>query len=208
MLAKDGRIPYRPPVRGSIAPMPPRPPQFRWDNEAKTAPGAPTHCGNCGARLLRSDVPTADYPSVDVTCLYCSRVACELIYGATERPSLPPDEGPRKRGRPRKRKAEPEPVAQVPRRPSMARCPDCRDRFIQHSRARCQQCWVALRRARGIETQLVAFLRNSEPLPTRNLAAMLGCSTDSLRQIARRARAHGIPVVSVAKRYRLAGVAL
>jgi len=57
-------------------------PQFRWPSERDLVP---THCDNCQKWLLRQETPTASYPTVDVVCLYCTRVACELITDA-----LPP----------------------------------------------------------------------------------------------------------------------
>jgi hypothetical protein len=66
-----GREPLRAIPAGHV-----RPPQFRWPSEKAEMP---THCAHCEATLLRGDVPTADYPVVDVTCISCSRVAVELV---------------------------------------------------------------------------------------------------------------------------------
>lgn len=60
--------------------------RYSWPSQRHLTP---THCDHCGARLLLSDIPTADAPLVDVSCLYCSRVACELAHDGLRRPMTP-----------------------------------------------------------------------------------------------------------------------
>lgn len=77
-------------------------PRFRWPLERHLTP---THCTNCGARLIVTDEPTASERLTDVTCLMCSRVAAELISDLAPVPMTPeqfralPIQQP-KRGRP------------------------------------------------------------------------------------------------------------
>jgi hypothetical protein len=73
--------------------------RFRWPSQKLLAP---THCGNCAARLLLGRIPTAVEPLVDVACMLCTRVACELASDAMRaRPTRTPDDlAPPKRGRP------------------------------------------------------------------------------------------------------------
>lgn len=51
-------------------------PRYFWPTEHRHTP---SHCGHCGARLLLGEVPTADSPIADQTCLACGRTACELV---------------------------------------------------------------------------------------------------------------------------------
>jgi hypothetical protein len=74
-----GRELARPIPEGTVAP-----PRYRWPSQKHLTP---RRCANCGAALLRTDVPTAEAPVVDVACLLCTRVACELI--ADRRPEPP-----------------------------------------------------------------------------------------------------------------------
>lgn len=77
-------------------------PRFRWPLERHLTP---THCTNCGARLIVTDEPTASERLTDVACLMCSRVAAELISDLAPVPMTPeqfralPIQQP-KRGRP------------------------------------------------------------------------------------------------------------
>src|SRR5688572_7656608 len=100
-----GREPLRAIPAGHV-----RPPQFHWPSERHMTPKWGSYCG---ARLLRSDVPTADDPLVDVPCLSCSRVACELVADGWA-PARPLSEAaraalrlPERRGRPPKGELEP-----------------------------------------------------------------------------------------------------
>jgi hypothetical protein len=77
-------------------------PSIRWPSQRHLAP---RRCGNCNAALLRTVVPTAEEPMVDVECLYCSRVVVELRHDAAPAPmtparfaALPTQQG--KRGKP------------------------------------------------------------------------------------------------------------
>lgn len=51
-------------------------PRFRWPSQAAETP---RRCPHCGARLIVSDIPTAEHPIADLSCLCCSRVAGELV---------------------------------------------------------------------------------------------------------------------------------
>lgn len=51
-------------------------PRFLWPTERAHTP---THCGYCGTRLLLGELPSADQPITDQTCLACGRTACELV---------------------------------------------------------------------------------------------------------------------------------
>ena len=73
-----GREALKPIPEGTV-----RPPQFRWPSERHKLP---ERCANCGARLLRGEVPSASYPTVDVGCLLCPEVACELVADNYEPP--------------------------------------------------------------------------------------------------------------------------
>jgi hypothetical protein len=70
----------RPTGAGVVRPLPtdrPRIARYRYPSERTKLP---TVCGHCGVRLLISDAPTADHPITDLSCLLCSRGACELVY--------------------------------------------------------------------------------------------------------------------------------
>ena len=108
---------------------------------------------------------------------------------------LPPEEAQPKRGRP--------PKPSAPRRPSDRLCADCELTHIQAGRTRCRACDAEHRRAVGLAGRLVELLRCSEPIKTRHLATMLGTKPDVVRQVVRKARLRGVPIVNVGKRYRL-----
>lgn len=70
----------RPTGRELMRPIPSdlvRPPRYRYPSERHLIP---ENCGHCGVRLLVSDAPTAEHCVVDLSCLLCSRIACELLY--------------------------------------------------------------------------------------------------------------------------------
>lgn len=112
------------------------------------------------------------------------------------------EQRPNKRGRPSKAKAQAI-IKSAPRRPSWPLCRDCDERHVQPGRRRCRDCDNEHRRATGIVGRLLELLACSEPLPTRYLAAMIGCNPGSIRQEIRKARARGVPIVTISKRYRL-----
>jgi hypothetical protein len=88
VLSDAERTPIRPTGRDPVRPLPAghvRPTRYRWPSERATLP---TRCDHCGAALILGDVPTADYPVVDISCLFCSRLACELVHDGL-RSSLP-----------------------------------------------------------------------------------------------------------------------
>ena len=158
-------------------------PSLYWPSEADRAP---THCGNCGARLLRAHVPTADAPLVDVDCLLCSRTACELKHESL---------------RPRQRV----PFVDEPRLPSLKPrhpCADC-GRSIQRSNVRCRDCHDAHREATGLTARIVVALGDGRPLPAAALARQLGTDHDTLRHAVRKARAQGRRIAMTAEGYRL-----
>ena len=66
-----GREALKPIPEGTV-----RPKQYRWPSERQYMPAC---CAHCGARLIRSDVPSAEHPVVDVDCYLCSRTMCELV---------------------------------------------------------------------------------------------------------------------------------
>lgn len=81
-------------------------PRLRWPSERALTP---THCAYCAARLLVTEYPPAEcrLRIVEIACLDCARVACELISDHAPVPmtptqwrALPTDQG--KRGRPRR----------------------------------------------------------------------------------------------------------
>lgn len=88
-MTASSNAPSRPTGRTTLRPIPAdlvRPARFYWPLERAKAP---SHCDNCGVRLLVSDVPTADHPTTDVACWSCSRLACELVHDSMQRPLTP-----------------------------------------------------------------------------------------------------------------------
>src|SRR5688500_12161895 len=74
------RYNLRPTGHGVLRPLPEvtaRLPRYRYPSQRAELP---TRCGHCGVRLLVSDIPTAEHPITGLSCLLCSREACELVY--------------------------------------------------------------------------------------------------------------------------------
>lgn len=161
-------------------------------------------CGACGGPLWID--PPEVHPGT-LGCLLCSVVVAEVLDELPpERGPLPPEELHPKRGRPPKSPpAKPvRPLNPPPSHPK-AYCPDCAEPLRRNGPVeRCHPCAMDRRRARGLEGQLLAALRNEPPMKTRDLAVLLRCRTESLRQAIHTARGRGIPIVSVRGCYRLA----
>lgn len=152
----------------------------------------PTHCGHCKARLLLSRVPTADEPLVDVECLYCARVVCELA-SDNLRPRVPSHALPVeevRRGRP------PKPMP-APRTTPVKPCPSCGAAMTAtHGVQHCLDCEKARRFDAGVQGRLLEILEaGGEPLHSQDLRDLLGVSDESLRTALTRVRQRGYPVV-------------
>lgn len=175
-------------------------PRLSWPSERHRLP---TRCRHCTARLLLSpsDLPTATDPLHDVTCLLCSRVACQIKADGQRRiPSRElPIDPPTRIGRP--------PTRIGPVRPSGRPCVDCCEPVAADSR-RCADCEGTRRLNEGVQGRLLAILeQGGEPLHHRELCDLLGVSHDSLRNAIRNARRRGYPILrSQGGRYSLDGV--
>jgi hypothetical protein len=161
-------------------------PRFRWPSQKHLTP---TRCGNCKARLLRSVAPTAEEPLVDVCCLYCSRVACELIADAMPRPmtaatfrALPITQ----------------PKRQKPRHP----CADCGAQILREN-VRCANCNAEHRAGKALATRIVMVLSKGVAMTAGELADTLGTDPGTLRDAISKARDGGRPIVRVGGKYRL-----
>lgn len=158
-------------------------------------------CGTCRGPLWID--PPEVHPGT-LACLLCSVVVAEVLDKLPpERGPLPPEELHPKRGRPPKAKPSPKPQ---PQSRQQQPCTDCSVRMIrpQRGRTRCFECAMDHRRAQGLLGQILAALQNRPPMKTRDLAVLLRCRTDSLRQAVHTARGRGVPIVSVRGCYRLA----
>lgn len=72
--------------RYNPAPIPqPTLPRLRWPSQAADVP---RRCDHCGGRVL-VDVPTADQPLSDASCLLCGRPAASLIPDGARPPMTP-----------------------------------------------------------------------------------------------------------------------
>lgn len=159
--------------------------RYRWPSQKHLTP---THCGGCGARLLLADIPTADDPLVDVACLACSRVACELASDAMRQPltaeqfrTLPQ----------RRRGSAPQHM-----------CADC-PRQILRENVRCRDCERTRRETQSVAARVVAALASGHAIRADALASQLGTTTDTLRHAIRQARQSGQPIVKGPQGYRL-----
>lgn len=176
------------PQSAQSRPIPPQThPQYRYPSERHLLP---SRCGHCTARLVLGDIPTADAPVADVSCLYCARVCAELIHDGMRRPMTPeewralPAEQP-KRGRTVK-------TAPAPR--YHGSCADCGAGVSRFDATRCASCAGKRKAEDGLQGQLIVLLRDG-PMRAGSLAQAMAISADSLRGVIKRARARGHRIV-------------
>lgn len=110
-------------------------PRFYWPSQRGRTP---THCGHCGARLLRNDVPTSEHPLTDVACLMCSRVACELVLDGLRQ--MTPAEF---KALPHVRSGGPKPIDPA----NLPTCCDCGERPATRRWRLCDDCLTARQKA-------------------------------------------------------------
>lgn len=164
--------------------------RFRWPSEKSLTP---THCGNCRAALIASDIPTAESPLADVACLMCSVVACELIADAMPEPmtperfrALPTEQG--------KRKATPGPKPKpVADRRSYGACVDCKA-VIRAKHERCRGCQQRYIEENGQVARLVAALGDGTTRHVSEIGQMLGLTGGGVRKVIQRALDKGRPI--------------
>lgn len=128
MTYRTMREPVRPIPDGYIPPA-----RFYWPSEAHLTP---KQCGNCGARLIRGDIPTADAPLTDVTCLLCTQVACELQHDSLRQAMTPAE------------RFHALPVVHLKRgpKPKGRSCCDCSAPTARYDAERCKPCANRYRR--------------------------------------------------------------
>jgi biotin operon repressor len=172
-------------------------PSIFWPSEAHLAP---THCGNCDARLLRAHVPTADSPLVDIDCLYCSRTAVELKHDSLRSRMTPAQFHalPTQQGR---RTALPGPKPKpLDQRISQRACPDC-GAVIRSPYRRCRPCRTQHLTERGMVARLVVLLGHGEPRHANEIGRALGLTGGGVRKLIRRAQDSGRRVERTARGY-------
>lgn len=154
--------------------------QYRYPSQRHLTP---THCGNCGARLIAGDVPTADAPLADLTCLLCSRHACVLVHDTMRRPMTPaewkviPSE--------QSKVGRPEGTFTVER----VACPgECGRLLDPRKQTHCRECNATLRAANALRTRVMLALDGGRPVHRTDLCLTLHITAYQLSNVVSNAR--------------------